>query len=118
MLSSSPQRLSLIESTGVAALDRRPFGDLNFDERKLASDPEYRQRYMQAEEKFLEEIVSFAESAYLKLSTEFDHELKDRIPMIVYKTHAEFEQTNIIVGFTRPCRCCTVCHASCGKCFS
>ena len=57
MLSSSPQRLSLIESTGVAALDRRPFGDLNFDERKLASDPEYRQRYMQAEEKFLAEVA-------------------------------------------------------------
>ena len=23
-----------------------------------------------------------------------------------------------IVGFTRPCFCCTTCHASCGRCFS
>ena len=62
---------------------------------KTYESPHFDIYYYEAEERFLEEIISFAESAYLKLSTEFDHELKDRIPMIVYKNHAEFEQTNI-----------------------
>jgi len=62
---------------------------------KIYESPHFDIYYYDAEEQFLEEIVSLAESAYLTLSTEFDHELKERIPMVVYKTHAEFEQTNI-----------------------
>lgn len=46
-------------------------------------------------EPFLEEIVSYAESAYVEISTKLDHELRWRVPMIVYKTHGEFEQTNV-----------------------
>lgn len=46
-------------------------------------------------EPFLDRMVSYAESAYLELSRSFDHEPRFRIPLIYYRTHAEFEQTNI-----------------------
>src|SRR4029453_1175732 len=36
-----------------------------------------------------------AESSYLHLSKALDHELKFRVPLICYRTHGEFEQTNI-----------------------
>ena len=42
-------------------------------------------------------MVSYAESAYLKLSKELDHEIDFKIPLIYYKTHGEFEQTNIMM---------------------
>ena len=47
------------------------------------------------EEAFLERMVSFSESAYLKLSEDLDHQLSIRVPLIYYKTHPEFQQTNI-----------------------
>jgi hypothetical protein len=62
---------------------------------KVYESPHFDIHYYEGLEPFLEEIVSYAESAYLKLSTEFDHELRWRVPMIIYKNHAEFEQTNI-----------------------
>ena len=30
-----------------------------------------------------------------RLSKELDHELRFRVPMIIYKTHGEFEETNV-----------------------
>ncbi|TDI31684.1 MAG: hypothetical protein E2P03_07595 [Acidobacteria bacterium] len=53
--------------------------------------------YYPEEEAFLERMVSFSESAYLKLSEDLDHQLSIRVPLIYYKTHPEFEQTNIIL---------------------
>ena len=59
---------------------------------QVYQSPHFDVYYYAAEEAFLEEVVSYAESAYVKLSQEFDHELRWRVPMIMYKTHAEFEQ--------------------------
>ena len=47
----------------------------------------------------LEKIVSFAESAYDRLSREFDFQIQKPTPLIVYETHSAFEQNNIIVNF-------------------
>ncbi len=55
--------------------------------------------YYPEEEGQLEQVVSYAESAYVKLSQALDHEIKFRIPLIFYKTHGEFEQTNITLSF-------------------
>ena len=55
--------------------------------------------YYPEEEGQLEQVVSYAESAYVKLSQALDHEIKFRIPLIYYKTHGEFEQTNITLSF-------------------
>jgi len=51
------------------------------------------------QKEFFEETVAILESAYLSLSVFFDHELKDKIPVMLYKTHSEFESTNIIDEF-------------------
>ncbi len=48
-------------------------------------------------EPFLDEVVSDAESAYVRLSKALDHELRFRIPMVLYKTHGEFEETNVVL---------------------
>src|SRR5215510_10119258 len=47
--------------------------------------------YYTESEPFLDDIVSYAESAYARLSKELDHELRFRIPLVIYKTHGEFE---------------------------
>ncbi len=65
---------------------------------KVYSSPHFDIHYYEEEEKYLEDVVSYAESAYLKISKELDHELRFRIPLVVYKTHAEFETTNIAMG--------------------
>jgi hypothetical protein len=57
--------------------------------------PHFDVYYYPDSEPFLEQMVSYAESAYLYLSRELDHEPKFRIPLIYYRTHGEFEQTNI-----------------------
>jgi Tol biopolymer transport system component len=61
--------------------------------------PHFDVYYYPEEEAQLEQVVSFAESAYVKLSQALDHEIKFRIPLIFYKTHGEFEQTNITLSF-------------------
>ncbi len=57
--------------------------------------PHFDVYYYPEEERFLEQMVSYAESSYLYLSRALDHEPKFRIPLIYYRTHAEFEQTNV-----------------------
>jgi len=60
--------------------------------------PHFNIHYYPEVEPFLEEIVSYAESAYLEISRTLDHELRFRVPLIVYKTHGEFEQTNVLLS--------------------
>ena len=48
-----------------------------------------------ASEPFLDDVVSYAESAYVRISKELDHELRFRVPLVIYKTHGEFEGTHI-----------------------
>lgn len=65
---------------------------------KVYHSPHFDIHYYPEEEDLLQDMVSHAESAYLYLSKKLDHELKTRIPLVIYKTHAEFEQTNIILS--------------------
>ncbi len=66
---------------------------------KVYHAPHFDVYYYPEEERFLEPIVSYAESAYLQLGKALDHEPRFRIPLIFYRTHAAFEQTNIILEF-------------------
>src|SRR5947207_890326 len=52
MRSGAPERRETSRATGVEPLDRRPFGDLQFDEARCASDGDYRRRYTRAEAAF------------------------------------------------------------------
>ncbi|HET6373957.1 MAG TPA: hypothetical protein VFG76_11665, partial [Candidatus Polarisedimenticolia bacterium] len=71
---------------------------LDFDW-KVYRAPHFDVYYYPEEEVFLERLVSYMESSYLYLSKTLDHEPKFRIPLIYYKTHGEFEQTNITLEF-------------------
>lgn len=64
---------------------------------KVYKSPHFDIYFYPESEPFLDDIVSDAESAYVRLSKELDHELRFRIPMVIYKTHGEFEQTNVVL---------------------
>jgi hypothetical protein len=66
---------------------------------KIYHSPHFNVHYYTAEEAQLQKIVSFAESGYDQLSREFNFQIKDPIPLIVYATHSAFEQNNIILNF-------------------
>jgi NADPH:quinone reductase-like Zn-dependent oxidoreductase len=53
--SSQPSRFKLAEASGLHAIDRRKFPDIEFDERKL-SEPGYEARYRASERIFLEAV--------------------------------------------------------------
>ena len=56
LISGRPDRLRMIEMAGIEPVDRRRFGQLHYDERKLAADPLYAEAYRSAEDKFLQEV--------------------------------------------------------------
>ena len=49
-------------------------------------------------EEHLARVASYAESAYAQVSADLTHELATRVPLVVFKTHSEFEQQNIAPG--------------------
>ena len=61
--------------------------------------PHFDVYYYEAEEPLLQRVVSFAESAYDELSRRLDYQIEGSTPLIFYKTHAEFEQNNVDLGF-------------------
>ncbi len=54
--------------------------------------------YYTGVDKHLERIAGYAESAYQQISADLKHDLAFKIPLIVFKTHSEFEQENVIPG--------------------
>ena len=54
--------------------------------------------YYPAIEKHLERIAGYAESAYQQISADLKHDLAFKVPLIIFKTHSEFEQQNVIPG--------------------
>src|SRR5262249_12509041 len=46
----------------------------------------------------LERIAGYAESAYQQISADLKHDLSSKVPLILFKTHSEFEQENIEQG--------------------
>ncbi|MBP7146039.1 MAG: PD40 domain-containing protein [Acidobacteria bacterium] len=59
--------------------------------------PHFDVHHYLTDERQLAEIVSEAESAYLDISKRLDHEVRDRIPLLLYNTRADFLQTNVIM---------------------
>ena len=54
--------------------------------------------YYPEHEEHLGRIASYAESAYAQISADLTHDLPDLVPLMVFKTHSEFEQQNIMPG--------------------
>ena len=49
-------------------------------------------------EEHLERVAGYAESAYQQISADLRHDLAFSVPLVVFKTHSEFEQQNIFPG--------------------
>ena len=48
------------------------------------------------EERIARAALVYAEQSYDTLARRFGHEVRERIPLIVYASHADFEQTNVL----------------------
>ena len=70
----------------------------NFDW-KIYKAPHFDLYYYADEEVLLEKVASFAESAYDRLSREFDFQIQEPTPLIFFATHSAFEQNNVILNF-------------------
>src|SRR5215210_2565116 len=57
--------------------------------------------YYPAEAELAPAALAYAEASYDTLSVQFGHAVAARIPLIVYASHSDFEQTNIL-PFTPP----------------
>lgn len=57
--------------------------------------------YYRAEADLAPAALAYAEASYDTLAIQFGHEVAARIPLIVYASHTDFEQTNIL-PFTPP----------------
>ncbi len=53
--------------------------------------------YYPSEAKLVPVMAAIAEDAYDKHSEDFEHELENRTPLILYKSHKDFQETNIIL---------------------
>ncbi|RMF70653.1 MAG: hypothetical protein D6738_15585 [Acidobacteria bacterium] len=77
---------------------------------KVYTSPHFDVHYYQGMEQQIEQVVDELESAYLDISKILDHELRERTPVILYRTHREFQNTNIqlqeipdaVGGFSEP----------------
>ncbi len=70
----------------------------NFDW-QIYKSPHFEVYYYPEFEQHLSRLTSYAESSYQKVSSDLKHEISSPIPLILYKTHSEFEQTNLIPDF-------------------
>lgn len=66
---------------------------------KIYHSPHFDLYYYESEAHLLEKVASLAESAYDRLSREFDFRIQEPTPLIFYATHSAFEQNNIIFNF-------------------
>src|SRR2546422_11415961 len=62
---------------------------------RVYKSPHFEVYYYPEFEQHLARHVSYLESAYLKPSTGLKHELSHPVPTILYKTHSQFDQTNL-----------------------
>jgi hypothetical protein len=49
-------------------------------------------------EQHIERVAGYLESAYQQISADLKHDLSFKIPVILFKTHSEFEQQNVAPG--------------------
>ena len=66
---------------------------------RVYKSPHFEVFYYPEFEQHLARLTSYLESGYLKISTGLKHEMPEPIPVIFYKTHSEFEQTNLFPAF-------------------
>ena len=96
----------LLASMATPALAQTPFvpyfgkNEVRYDSFKwqIYTTDHFDIYYYPETEQHLERIAGYAESAYQKLSSELKHDLAIKIPLLIFKTQAEFQQQNVIPG--------------------
>ncbi|MFN7975914.1 MAG: hypothetical protein U0166_26860 [Acidobacteriota bacterium] len=83
-------------ASGQFGKNKIAYDDFNW---KVYESEHFQFFYYPEEERFLPKISGIAEHAYAELSKSFKHDIKSKIPLIFYKTHGEFEETNIELNF-------------------
>jgi hypothetical protein len=66
---------------------------------RVYKSPHFEVYYYPEFEQHLSRVVSYLESSYQKVSSALKHELESPVPVVFYKTHSEFEQTNLYPTF-------------------
>jgi len=108
-LHALPTLLAVMALLTLAAAPARAqffaFGQNKIQYRKLdwrtLKGPHVDLYYYSAEADLAAPALAYAEASYDTLSIQFGHTVPTRIPMIVYASHTDFEQTNIL-PFTPP----------------
>jgi Tol biopolymer transport system component len=92
----------------LAALVAAPLLAQYFGQNKVRYDtftwqvfptPHFRISFYDRTEPLLPKLASFAESSYDDLARKLNFQIPEPVPLIAYATHAEFEQTNVIMEF-------------------
>ena len=66
---------------------------------RVYKSPHFEVYYYPEFEQHLGRLVSYLESAYQHVASELKHEIQSSIPVVFYKTHSEFEETNLFPDF-------------------
>ncbi len=73
-----------------------PYEDFDW---KVYHSQHFKIYYYENEANLLPTVVDMSEAAYRQVSEKLQHELNFKVPLIFFKTHEEFELTNIFPGF-------------------
>jgi hypothetical protein len=66
---------------------------------RIYRSPHFEVFYYPSFEPHLARVVSYAESAYQHVSSALKHTLSSPVPLVLYKTHSQFEQTSLFPSF-------------------
>lgn len=66
---------------------------------EIISTPHFEIYYYQGEEEAAYDAARMAERSYNRLSRILQHRFSDKIPIILYASHTDFQQTNVLSGF-------------------
>jgi hypothetical protein len=92
--------LLLAGATSSAHAQFGPFGQNKVQYRDfdwlVISGPRVDVYYYPEEEQIARMALTYAESAYVQLEYRLNHTVTQRIPLIVYASHTDFEQTNVL----------------------
>jgi hypothetical protein len=98
ILQALPFLLAALAVPAFAQFGQNKVQYRSFDWRVLETD-HFLIHYYTQESAAAHEAARMAERGYEYLADFFQHEFEDKIPVILYSTHQDFEQSNVIGGF-------------------
>ena len=103
VIPSAAAALALVLLAAWAGPARAQFGQNKVQYRQfrwhILETDHFQIHYYEQERSAALEAARMAERSYEYLSDFFQHEVEDRIPLILYSSHHDFQQSNVIAGF-------------------